>query len=389
MPDSMPQIIKRGDYHYPQLDGIRGLAILMVIIYHFIAISPLPQNSFEKVIFILAKSGWIGVDLFFVLSGFLITGILISNKQRNRYFINFYGRRILRIFPLYYLVLLIFFVAIPLCVDKLPHQLKLMQDNQVWFWTYLSNWYVAFSGDFNNTSGGYFWSLAVEEQFYIIWPILIYKLNIRSFRRGCIALFIFNFCLRNLLLFLGFSTPTVYAATITHMDGLLIGSWLSTVIREPGYSEQFRPVLNKSAFISFLLMVVILIYQQTFNFWDFLVSSLVYSLLAILFTATVSECMVINNGYLAVFFQNRYLRTMGKYSYAMYILHVPVSRGLKDIVYKSIFISNLPLPVRWGFFLISASAITYFSAYISWHCFEKHFLKLKVHFENKDRISAL
>lgn len=379
MSDSLPQE-KRSNSHFPQLDGVRGIAILVVLIYHFMAISPLPKSAIDKTVYVIAKSGWVGVDLFFVLSGYLITGILLAAKQRERYFINFYARRFLRIFPLYYLVLFILFIIIPLCVNQLPKQLIIMKDNQLWFWTYLANWYVAYEGDFTKTAGGYFWSLAVEEQFYIIWPIIVYRLSIYKFRNLCVVLFIFSFCLRNILLFSGFTTTATYVSTITHMDGLLIGSWLSTVIRDPLYFTKIRPLLNKSAIISCLLIILIFAYQYSFYFWDLLVSGLGYSLLAILFTAIVSESIV-SNGYITGFFNNGILRKLGTYSYAMYLFHVPVSRSLSSPFYKISFISNQPLIIKWCLFILTASLVTYILAFISWHSFEKHFIKIKTYFE--------
>lgn len=368
--------------HFPQLDGLRGIAILMVLVYHFVAISPLPVTTFEKMVFILAKSGWIGVDLFFVLSGFLISGILIAAKDKENYFVNFYVRRILRIFPLYYLVLLVFFVVVPLSVDKLAPQLQIMKENQIWFWTYLANWCVAINGDFNKTSGGYFWSLAVEEQFYIVWPFIVYIFSVTNFRKICVGLFIFCFCLRNLLLLNGVSTTSVYAATFTHMDGLLIGSWLSTVAIDPFFTEKIRPLLNRAALYAFAILVVIVIYQGTFFFWDTLVASFGYTLLSIIFASILFES-VLNNTKLNILFNTVFFKDIGKYSYAMYLIHVPVSKGLKSLFFNSEYIIILPLILKWFVFVVVASVITYFISYISWNVFEKHFLKLKVHFESR------
>src|SRR5262249_21241494 len=106
--------------HYVQLDGLRGLAILMVMVYHFCLTIPGLQAQHVGLPLQLAQAGWMGVDLFFVLSGFLITNILIETRSTRHYFRNFIARRTLRIWPLYYLNLLVFFVVLPLVVQTLP-----------------------------------------------------------------------------------------------------------------------------------------------------------------------------------------------------------------------------------------------------------------------------
>jgi peptidoglycan/LPS O-acetylase OafA/YrhL len=135
--------------HVLELDGIRGLAISLVLLYHLTA-------SF--------KMGWCGVDLFFVLSGFLITNILLRTKNSQSYFCSFYARRTLRIFPLYFFVLfLAFWILIPVAqhFGKAPQSLDA---GHLWYWFYISNWWNGTGHEIDWLS--HFWSLAVEEQFY-------------------------------------------------------------------------------------------------------------------------------------------------------------------------------------------------------------------------------
>jgi peptidoglycan/LPS O-acetylase OafA/YrhL len=175
--------------HSPTLDGVRGLAILLVLLfhgaypYHLIA----PDHPFA-----LFDFGWMGVDVFFVLSGFLITGILLEAKRRPRYFVHFYGRRTLRIFPLYYLVLGVVFIVMPLLVSDL--ELGAPESNQVYLWTYTSNLYTAYMGQWMFHSGtvdlNHTWSLAIEEQFYLLWPLLVRWTSRRSLIWICGAIFL-------------------------------------------------------------------------------------------------------------------------------------------------------------------------------------------------------
>src|SRR4030095_1290908 len=147
-----PDAVRR--QHYPALDGLRGIAILLVVIYHNFGF--INYSSF----------GWLGGDLFFVLSGFLITDILINTVGKPGYLQNFYIRRVLRIFPLYYLCLIIFLLVLPRFAI-LPDSDYYVR-NQAWLWTYLQNWLYIFRGNDNTVSLHHLWSLAVEEQFYLV-----------------------------------------------------------------------------------------------------------------------------------------------------------------------------------------------------------------------------
>ena len=150
--------------HLPELDGIRGLAVLTVILHH--------GFGFEL--------GWFGVELFFALSGYLITGILVDAKGRHRgwdYFRGFYGRRSLRIFPLYYLVLLLVLVVLPGLWPMTFALFDPAREHAAWFWSYTQN--VLFAREGTILPGVFhLWSLAVEEQFYLLFPLLIYLLSI-------------------------------------------------------------------------------------------------------------------------------------------------------------------------------------------------------------------
>jgi len=149
----------------PALDGVRGLAIVLVMISH-VVIGLRPGGGFDTGVIEVARSGWMGVDLFFVLSGFLITGILLDARNGPHYFRNFYIRRTLRIFPLYYGILVAVFVITPFLVPDVRDQswFSGVHENRIWFWTYTSNLLLAIDGTWEATPilGG-FWSLAVEE----------------------------------------------------------------------------------------------------------------------------------------------------------------------------------------------------------------------------------
>jgi peptidoglycan/LPS O-acetylase OafA/YrhL len=150
--------------HLVELDGLRGIAVLLVLWTHLEALTAhTPLRFVDHVL----KPGYFGVDIFFVLSGFLITRILLSNKAQDRPIWHFLVRRFLRIFPIYYLTLAVVGLARP--------------GRYLWWYTlYLSNFYLPFTHP--TPPMEHTWSLAVEEQFYLLWPWLVYGLPVQKSR---------------------------------------------------------------------------------------------------------------------------------------------------------------------------------------------------------------
>ena len=161
--------------HLPALDGVRGLAVLGVLLLHFIG-NMQPQDALERALVTVTKYGSYGVELFFVLSGFLITGILYDARNKPHYFRNFYMRRLLRIFPLYYGVLALVFLVAPLIPLLQGPTLDYLVERQAWAWLYAVNIYIAKHGDWSLSYLDHFWSLAIEEHFYLFWPLVVFLL---------------------------------------------------------------------------------------------------------------------------------------------------------------------------------------------------------------------
>ena len=165
----------------PELDGLRAIAIILVFLHHSRAQLPVVNMTTFYLGWYFGQ-GWMGVDLFFVLSGFLITGILLETRETSNYFTGFYARRVLRIFPLYYLVLTAVIVGGSLLnVPKITATLPVPQDRWLYF-CYLMNWVGLWRGHFGANSIGHFWSLAVEEQFYLVWPLIVWMVRPRTVR---------------------------------------------------------------------------------------------------------------------------------------------------------------------------------------------------------------
>jgi peptidoglycan/LPS O-acetylase OafA/YrhL len=155
--------------HIPALDGLRGIAIIMVILYHFIRFEP--QGSFQELFKRISEMGYMGVDLFFVLSGFLISGILFSIYEKGQGLKQFFVRRVLRIFPAYFFLLILMFYISPLFSTSIPYELSL--ENSQYFWLYLLNFYIELNGFSAAPYLTHIWSLSVEEQFYLFFPFVL------------------------------------------------------------------------------------------------------------------------------------------------------------------------------------------------------------------------
>jgi peptidoglycan/LPS O-acetylase OafA/YrhL len=219
----------------PQLDGLRGIAILLVMIFHFIWLPDFfgahykLNGPIEVWLKNLLYSGWIGVDLFFVLSGFLITGILCDCRGDQHYFRNFYLRRTLRIFPLFYLFMAAW-IGIVWWLPALENGNR--EGHTWWILTYTANYLISSAG-WNSapTALAHFWTLAIEEQFYLVWPLAVFFLSRRQALFLSLAVALLCPCLRGWLIHLNWGTA---ARTFTpcRIDPIMWGSSLALVMRE-------------------------------------------------------------------------------------------------------------------------------------------------------------
>ena len=230
--------------HMLALDGVRGMAVLMVLVFHFVSCAP-PTNGVEKIIVRMTNFGSFGVELFFILSGFLITGILYDSCHKPHYFRNFYARRALRIFPLYYGVLfLVFFVAPMIPLLRGP-TLDYLVDRQAWAWLYGVNIYIAKQGDWSFSYIDHFWSLAVEEHFYLVWPLVVFLVarRPRTLMTSSLAIALCAVLARLTGFLAGLSWWTTYVLTPFRLDGLALGAFLGVAVRQPWGPERLVRVL--------------------------------------------------------------------------------------------------------------------------------------------------
>jgi peptidoglycan/LPS O-acetylase OafA/YrhL len=359
--------------HIPALDAIRGLAIVLVTLYRFGGGGEGPARAVEHAG--LMALGSRGVDLFFVLSGFLITGILLDAKGREHYFRNFYMRRTLRIFPLYYAALLVTLLILPRIAVSQAAAVQPASGAQAWLWLYGANIVQSLRGTWCLGALNHFWSLAIEEHFYLVWPLAIFLLP----RRGAMwlagGLAGASILARATWLACGGNDVAAEVFTPLRMDGLLVGSWVALAARADGgfvWLQRFAwPVLFLSGGTA---LMAELLGRRLFGLPHAAWAAAFAALLVVALAAP-------RHAWLARLSQSRWLQFFGKYSYGMYVWQLPLVYACAGIVTAP----QLAGAVRSAWLGQTAYcglmfALTTVIALASWHAFEKHWLVLKNRF---------
>jgi peptidoglycan/LPS O-acetylase OafA/YrhL len=361
--------------HVASLDGLRGIAVLIVLLHHLAAGSlpnaPLGWHLVRNVLYL----GWSGVDLFFVLSGFLITGILLDTKDASNYFQSFYARRVLRIFPLYYLVL----TAIVLLsygshgwwlnsVLPSPH-------DRPFYFAYLNNWLPL---ERQGSIIGHFWSLAVEEQFYLVWPLGVWLLP----RRRVLPVALLVGVVAPLILRVVLATQFVPSSrwgtnTLTRgLDPLLMGAVLACLVRQRELLVRVKHYVYLGGMLGFAVFAAAIAAGRSSvpRAWGGLVSgsclALFYGMLILHAFLTSGDKTLYQSG-----LRNRVFRSFGKYSYGIYVYHVPLLMVAIRLCARKFSIGTDVLN-SW-IFCVGVIAISYLVAKLSYDLFESRFLKLK------------
>lgn len=364
--------------YIPALDGVRGIAILAVLLHHFRFF----LNARFPVEYYLVKLfdvGWCGVILFFVLSGFLITGILLDSRTSPNYFSTFYARRFLRIFPLYYGYLALVFGGAAFLHHLFGGPNPLAQVNPWWYLTYVQN--LRPNTIITDPYLGHLWSLAVEEQFYLVWPLLVLLVRRSALSWICLALIPLSFLIR--LHYAGHSlglSAFVNTFTPASLDSLAAGALVALAVRSPVWRRR-GALIAKPLILLCLIWFSILgwrsgslfIYVGSMQSWGI-------TALTLLFAGFVFIAATARRGILVSFFNLKGLRYTGKISYSLYVLH-PVVYGLMLPV-----IAAFPVPAGLDLALnlekiVLVSIVSIVVAAGSWKYFEKPILGLKKYFE--------
>ena len=373
--------------YYPSLDGLRAVAILLVFLIHFGE----PVWNWK-----VLRFGWVGVDLFFVLSGFLITGILYDSLDRTDYFRNFYIRRSLRIFPLYYA-----FWLVILAVGLTPWIRVLWNRYDLTMVAYLGNFFIpggllghhsdvtqlAFQQRHGRHAGyialGPLWSLCVEEQFYLIWPAIIWW--VRSRRKLlwiCLTIIVAEPIFRTLYLYWHpymLHAEGLYATTFCRADTLLVGAaialWLRGANPRPALVRKWSYALVFGASFALLLALVLEGHIAHHGLKLHLIEDPVIVTIGFTLVALAAAGMVLlsidNESLVAKILHNRVLLWLGRISYGLYLIHGPVS---------VFFVMRLGTQHRHHIAFLSpilGSLTTIGLAWLSFRFIESPFLELK------------
>jgi len=364
----------------PALDGLRGIAIILVMLHHFTYYRP--TSGIDLLIGHVLFFCWTGVDLFFVLSGFLITGILLDTRDSERYFITFYARRILRIFPLYYLVLFLAFVVLP----QFPALHAVLVEEHAsppqWpYWLFGTNFLIAERGWVHGwVDIG--WSLAIEEHFYLVWPLVIWLCPPRVLAVVCAVILLAEPAARMLARASMMQPLPIYVLTWFRLDGLAMGALLALAQRRGLLRslDRWVPLVLIAAITG--IIVVTIMGGHTW-WWNRRMQQHGYSLIAIIAGAMlVSAVNRPADSLWPRMLSAGWLRAFGKYSYCLYLTHAPVMRAVREYVFNPEEYGAMAL-APWNaqlVFYLVAGAASFALAWLSWRAFESPILRLKTRF---------
>ncbi len=345
--------------YYKSLDGIRAVAVFLVMFYHYF------QGINNTLILKIVSIGQTGVDLFFVLSGFLITRILLNTKTDIHFFKNFFIKRVLRIFPAYYFFLFIGYFVLPIILSIPFYSFSL----QIYHYLYLQNF--AFTFNWSYIGPKHFWSLSVEEHFYLFWPFVIYYLNIFYIQIAIIIMIFVALILRLIMFNNGYE---VFYFTFTRIDSLAIGAILSII--------EFNKHSQKITLVHFLCIGIISLLIAGLLFISFSGSGLPfiqlskYTLISLFYFGIIGATIKLkNSSILSKLLQNKFFMYSGKISYGLYIFHILAFRFANYLTYNS----NQKSTHSILNFCLSIIIAFLFST-ICYYLIEQRFLKLKTKF---------
>ncbi len=308
---------------------------------------------------------WVGVDIFFVLSGFLITGILMDTRASPHRMRSFYMRRVLRIAPLYFATLAVVFFVLP-AMHLLP---KTASSGQFWYWTYLYNWSAAWG--FQAFGLVHVWSLAVEEQFYLVWPLLLFWTPLRRVPALFAILIASSFLFRLGVFVLHLPSRYDYFLTPARMEDLCYGALAAWLVRDPVWLARARPWLPRlaGAFATLALAAYILGKGFEGNKWPALIFG--YTAVAALTAILIVDCVSHETSqWWHRALASPTLRWLGTYSYGIYVFHQSIINAVADRLNGT----NLAWYSGGISLAIAASCL---AGWLSYHTFERHFLRLK------------
>lgn len=306
----------------PQLDGIRGFAVAAVVFVH---LSPMLEFSAGKSLLNIAlyhifHVGWLGVDIFFVLSGFLITGIILKSRHKPNFWTVFYARRGFRILPAFFAVL----AATVFVAHFFAAEAKVSSSFILAAVFFMANWTIVTSTESPLLS--HLWSLAIEEQFYFLWPHAAKRLSNSTLLKFALSLAVACELLRIVLVVLHINAYVIYKITPTRTDGLSIGAALAIGIALPSahrfLADYWRRIAVSAATLLVIAFLVLRAGLFEFNPWSQVMAIPAVAVLTAMLIFGAMESTLPAG--LAWFFSLPFMTYLGRRSYALYLIHVPV-----------------------------------------------------------------
>jgi peptidoglycan/LPS O-acetylase OafA/YrhL len=378
LPDQL--LLKPGDGgRIRELDGLRGAAIAMVVIFHFFQGTLVaPPGSTLAYLQAATRLSWTGVDLFFVLSGFLIGGILLDSRASTNYYSVFYKRRFFRIVPIYIVTLLLTAVLISLKLESGTSPIKwLTTEGAPWYayLTFTQNFWMAHAGSVGCNGLAMTWSLAVEEQFYLTVPLYIRALS----RRWLARFLVIGICgaplLRTLLLRFGSdSSIGIYTMMLCRSDALLLGVLAAVLLRNDRWRERIR-----SAGIAFYISIPIFLVGLgflTLRAWNpaaSMLKTIGYTWVALFYVTILVFVLTRPDSRLTKFFRMKGLCWLGALAYGIYLFHTGVQYLLFGLILgHGATINSIPT------FLVTLAAVplTLLLAMLSWRYIEQPLIRM-------------
>jgi len=358
----------------PELDSLRGVAILLVLFFHGfnLPVSMTGLSVFSRVFLRATLGGWAGVNLFFVLSGFLITGILLDTHGRQDYYRRFYIRRALRILPAFYLLLLLLLV--------LPRT-GWFEGRKVGLpFIALSFFYLANVTQFFGVPSQYapLWSLAVEEHFYLVWPMLVRAFRPRRLAYCALGVFLACPLLRAFAYWRGYSFGAGYTWLVA--DGLAAGGFMALLVRRrfPQRSE-----MRLFSIVSLAIASGIFAGGTPFGIWrgsTFIGGAFRLTAINLFCAGILGVTLLIGTSRLKWVVTPPILRWFGEISYGLYLIHMLAFDLINYVMIR--YFAGLFAQLGLHFWImllrfLAGTGIAVSAAWLSRRYFEERFLKLK------------
>lgn len=350
------------NYHVPVLDGLRGLAVLLVFLYHFA-----PE---------IVPFGWTGVDLFFVLSGFLLTGKLVDSLGGEHYFSRFYMRRILRIVPLYFVVLILALYILPPLLPSFRTDSFLSQVNAIgYFVTFTLNIRMALYDFLPHMMFWHLWSISTEMQFYLVWPfvVLFVGTRVRLFLLILTGL-VFLAVITRIYLVDVFPYPAsaAYVLSISRIDSFAIGGIVYVLYSNGQLLRGRNPLWG--ALCLCVIGILIVHFQTEKSIWSHRELPVQYFGITLnaIFWACILGLLVIGRSTTG-FLNTSFMKLIGQYSYGIYMFHFPIKLLIFQIIDPGLREAGSSVITRilWT---IAAFGLTWVLAWLSYTFFESRFL---------------